>query len=91
MKNICVAKETISLRFNTLSICLFKYVSLSYLKENRKRKSSTEKQKEKVMHSSPVRKMEKGVEEEQEALVTTSSSAVRVPLCIKGGRRCEKA
>lgn len=33
MKNICVAKEPLLLRFNTLAMCLFKYVFISYLKE----------------------------------------------------------
>lgn len=71
MKNICVAKEPILLGFNTLAICLFKYVFISYLKENGNRKiSHKKKKKKKVMHSSTVRKMEKGVEEEQAALVT---------------------
>lgn len=33
MKNICVAKEPLLLRFNTLAMRLFKYVFMSYLKE----------------------------------------------------------
>lgn len=63
MKNICVAKEPI-LRFNTLAMCLFKYVFMSFKRKKRERKSHPPpKKRKKVMHSSIVIKMEKGVGE----------------------------
>lgn len=55
---------------------------------------SHQKKKEKVMHSSTVRKMEKGVEEEQVALVTPWQPLALLcgsPYALRVGRRCEKA
>lgn len=50
MKNICVAKEPI-LRFNTLAMCLFKYVFMSFKRKKRERKSHPPPQKKKKSHA----------------------------------------
>lgn len=85
MKNICVAKEPLLLRFNTLAMCLFKYVFISYLKEKGSENTPPPPPKKKEKSHAFIH-CQKGVEEEQEALVTPWQP---LALCVKGGRKCE--